>query len=103
MAIPEPIATGTLEQTPLAHVLLKVLERELDGTLAIWPEDGSSGQDRVLFAKGRPVAARLLEGAGSLDRGLLPLFRRTKAPYAFYPADLIGDAVSVRDASTRGC
>lgn len=96
MSIPEPIATGTLEQTPLAHVLLKILERELDGTLAIWPEDGSGGQDRVLFEKGHPVAARLLQSAGSLERGLLPLFRRMKAPYAFYPADLIGQAVSVR-------
>lgn len=96
MSIPEPIATGTLEQTPLAHVLLKILERELDGTLAIWPEDGTGGQDRVLFKQGHPVAARLLQSAGSLERGLLPLFRRVKSPYAFYPGDLIGQAVSVR-------
>ena len=96
MSIPEPIASGTLEQTPLAHVLLKILERELDGTLAIWPDDGTGGQDRVLFAKGVPVAARLLQSAGTLERGLLPLFRRVRSPYAFYPADLIGQAVSVR-------
>lgn len=96
MSVPEPTATGTLEKTPLAHVLLTVLHRRLDGTLAIWPDDGGSGQDRVLFEKGYPVAARLLQPAASLERGLLPLFLRAKAPYAFYPADLVGDAVTVR-------
>ncbi len=96
MSAPEPIATGTLDKNPLAHVLLTVLRRRLDGTLAIWPDDGSPGQDRILFDKGHPVAARLLQPAASLERGLLPLFRRQSAPYAFYPADLVGDAVTVR-------
>ncbi len=96
MSAPEPTATGTLEKTPLAHVLLTVLQRRLDGTLAVWPDDETPGQDRVLFEKGHPVAARLLQPAASLERGLLPLFRRERAPYAFYPADLVGDAVTVR-------
>lgn len=87
---PKPLAQGDLAQTPLAHVLLSLLERGLDGTLAIWPETERAGQDRVLFAKGVPVDARLLEPAATLERGLLPLFHRVRGPYAFYGSDLVG-------------
>jgi curved DNA-binding protein CbpA len=87
---PKPLAQGNLAQTPLAHVLLSLLERGLDGTLAIWPETERAGQDRVLFAKGVPVDARLLEPAATLERGLLPLFHRVRGPYAFYGSDLVG-------------
>ncbi|MEM9070584.1 MAG: DnaJ domain-containing protein [Myxococcota bacterium] len=99
MSAPEPIAQGNLQRSPLAHVLLTIHSRELDGTLAVWPDDQSRGQDRVLFEKGVPVAARLMEPAATLERGLLPLFRRATAPYAFYPADLLGQAVTVRGRS----
>lgn len=87
---PKPLAQGDLAQTPLAHVLLSLLERGLDGTLAIWPETERAGQDRVLFAQGVPVDARLLEPAATLERGLLPLFHRVRGPYAFYGSDLVG-------------
>ncbi|MCB9623282.1 MAG: DnaJ domain-containing protein [Sandaracinus sp.] len=87
---PKPLAQGDLAQTPLAHVLLSLLDRGLDGTLAIWPE-GRSGQDRVLFEQGVPVDARLLEPAATLERGLLPLFQRERGPYAFYGSDLVGE------------
>lgn len=91
---PKPIAEGSLAATPLAHVLLSIMKRDLDGTLAVWPDGEKPGQDRILFKKGMIVAARLLEPASSLERGLLPLFRR-RSPYAFYPADLIGEADTI--------
>lgn len=94
---PIPLAQGDLAQTPLAHVLLSLLEKGLDGTLAIWPETQRPGQDRVLFVKGAPVDARLLESAATLERGLLPLFHRVRGPYAFYGSDLVGET-KLRDA-----
>ena len=94
---PIPLAQGDLAQTPLAHVLLSLLEKGLDGTLAIWPETQRPGQDRVLFVKGAPVDARLLESAATLERGLLPLFHRIRGPYAFYGSDLVGET-KLRDA-----
>ncbi|MEM1413329.1 MAG: DnaJ domain-containing protein [Myxococcota bacterium] len=87
-----PVATGTLDKTPLQHVLLSIVNRSMSGTLAVWPDGAEvTGQDRILFHGGRPVRARLIEGAQTLERGLLPLFRRQKAPFAFYEADLCGD------------
>jgi tetratricopeptide (TPR) repeat protein len=92
---PTSIAEGTLAETPFAHVLLSIERRALGGTLAVWPEDGSRGQDRVLFEAGKVVAARVLEPAAALVPGLLPLFGRTRAPYAFYAEDLVGDGEGV--------
>src|SRR5689334_10968711 len=93
MATPEPIATGTLAKTPLPHLLVYLDQKKLSGTLALWPDDtaSQSGQDRVLFLKGKPVAARLMQGASALREGLVPLFARTQAPYAFYEGNLLGD------------
>lgn len=93
MTAPTPIAEGSLARTPLAHVLLTVLERRLTGTLAIWPDpdEDLQGQDRVLVRAGRLVRGRFITPAGDLARGLLPAMRRTAAPYAFYEEDLVGD------------
>jgi len=93
MATPEPIATGTLAKTPLPHLLVYLDQKKLSGTLALWPDDPASqtGQDRVLLLKGRPVAARLMQTATALREGLLPLFARQQAPYAFYEGNLLGD------------
>jgi tetratricopeptide (TPR) repeat protein len=93
MATPEPIATGNLAKTPLPHLLVYLDQKKLSGTLALWPDDLEStvGQDRVLFLKGRPVAARLMQNAATLREGLVPLFARTRAPYAFYEGNLLGD------------
>jgi tetratricopeptide (TPR) repeat protein len=93
MATPEPIATGNLAKTPLPHLLVYLDQKKLSGTLALWPDDLESavGQDRVLFLKGRPVAARLMQSAATLREGLVPLFARTRAPYAFYEGNLLGD------------
>ncbi len=90
MTAPQAIAQGSLQKTPLAHVLLSVEAKALTGTLVVWRDDGGAGQDRVRIESGHPVAARLLEPAQTLERGLLPLFSRTSA-YAFYEADLVGE------------
>ncbi|MEM6954762.1 MAG: DnaJ domain-containing protein [Myxococcota bacterium] len=106
---PTPIAQGELSQTPLAHVIMSVHGRQMTGTLAVWPEEGR-GQDRVLFKEGMIHGARLREAGNNLERGLLPLFQRTSAPYAFYEDDLVGaeglrghiDPYALVAASLRG-
>ena len=95
MSIPEPIATGTLAKTPLPHLLAYLDQKKLTGTLALWPDpvEGveSRGQDRILMLKGVPVAGQLLEPNPVLRQGLLKLFTRERAPYAFYETNLLGD------------
>src|SRR5262245_11782890 len=94
MTAPEPIATGTLAKTPLPHLLVYLDQKKLSGTLALWTdsvEEGQTDQDRVLRLKGVPVAGRLIEPATGLREGLLKLFARTRAPYAFYEGNLLGD------------
>ena len=89
----EPVATGTLAKTPLAHLLLYLEQKALSGTLAVWPDvvnENDRRQDRVLFLKGRAVAGRLMEPAASLREGMLRLFERREAPYAFYESNLLG-------------
>jgi hypothetical protein len=91
-SVPKPLAEGTLEATPFGHVLLSIQKKGLSGTLAIWPEEERSGQDRILFRAGVPAVGRFLDPAADLERGLLSIFHRQKAPYAFYEADLVGDS-----------
>jgi len=89
----EPVATGTLAKTPLAHLLIYLEQKQLSGTLAVWPDvvsESERKQDRILLLKGRPVAGRLMEPAKTLREGLLKLFYRSEAPYAFYDANLLG-------------
>jgi curved DNA-binding protein CbpA len=91
----EPIATGTLAKTPLPHLLIYLDQRQLSGTLAVWPDvvsETDKRQDRILLLKGRPVAGRLIESARTLREGMLKLFYRSEAPYAFYEGNLLGDA-----------
>ena len=96
MSAPQAVAQGSLASTPLLHVLLSIATKEMSGTLAVWPDDDPDrGQDRVLFVRGRPTAARVLEPATVFERSLLPLFHRSRAPYAFYQADLVGDGPEV--------
>jgi curved DNA-binding protein CbpA len=89
----EPVATGTLAKTPLPHLLIYLDQKQLSGTLAVWPDvvnQAERKQDRILLLKGRPVAGRLIEPAKSLRDGLLKLFYRSEAPYAFYEGNLLG-------------
>jgi curved DNA-binding protein CbpA len=89
----EPIATGTLAKTPLPHLLIYLDQKQLSGTLALWPDvipENDKRQDRILLLKGRPVAGRLIEPAKTLREGLIKLFYRSEAPYAFYESNLLG-------------
>jgi curved DNA-binding protein CbpA len=89
----EPIATGTLAKTPLPHLLIYLDQKQLSGTLALWPDvipEDDKRQDRILLLKGRPVAGRLIEPAKTLREGLIKLFYRSEAPYAFYESNLLG-------------
>lgn len=105
MSLPEPLTQGDLARTPFAHVLMRLHERALTGSLVLWnPEvpEGKPQQDRIRFLDGNPVAAVLLEPASRLDRGLLPLFSRTEGPYAFYgDTDMVGDSPHVRTGSVE--
>ena len=78
--------------TPFGHVLLSIQKKGLSGTLAIWPEDGRPGQDRILFRSGVPALGRFLEPASDLEHGMLHIFERKKGAYAFYEADVVGKA-----------
>ena len=91
MSGPTPIAQGDLGATPLAHVIVSIVSKAMDGTLAVWPDEGVRGQDRIYFEGGRIRRAKLLSPGGSLERSLLPLFHRDGRPYAFYAEDLVGD------------
>lgn len=94
-SVPQPLAEGSLGATPFGHVLLSIQKKGLSGTLAVWPDDDRPGQDRILFRSGTPAAGRFLDPAVDLERGLLAVFARHEAPYAFYEADLLGDASDV--------
>lgn len=98
--VPKASAEGTLGRTPFAHLLLYVLTHKLTGTLAVWPDTNDTTgarEDRILIRDGFPVAARLAQPASTLERGLLPLFLRVDAPYAFYEnMDLVGGGEAVR-------
>lgn len=91
-SVPQPLAEGSLGATPFGHVLLSIQKKGLSGTLAVWPDDDRPGQDRILFRAGVPAMGRFLEPAADLERGLLAIFHRRQAPYAFYEADLVGSA-----------
>jgi tetratricopeptide (TPR) repeat protein len=94
MSAPEPIATGTLAKTPLPHLLVYLEQKKLSGTLVIWPEPEDTEtkrQDRILLLKGIPVAGKLIEPTTNLREGMLKLFARARAPYAFYGTNLLGD------------
>ena len=78
--------------TPLGHVLLSIQKKGLSGTLAIWPDEERPGQDRILFRTGIPAIGRFIDPASDLEHGILHIFSRRAAPYAFYEADLVGES-----------
>ncbi len=92
------MAEGTLGATPLGHVLLSIQKKGLSGTLAIWPDEERPGQDRILFRNGIPAIGRFINPASDFEHGILHIFSRRAAPYAFYEADLVGES----DGTLRG-
>lgn len=92
--LPDPIAEGDLDRTPFAHVLAHVATRQITGSIVLWPAEGEqrTGQDRIRIELGMITAARLVERAPVLEKGLVPLFGRRAGPYAVYETiDLVGD------------
>lgn len=90
----KPLATGTLQKTPFAHLLLYLDQNSMSGTLAVWPDgspEAGQGQDRLLLLKGKIVGGRFLGPATDLTSGVLEVFSRNSAPYAFYEGNLLGE------------
>ena len=87
MSAPEPTATGTLEGTPLPHLLVYALDRRLNGTLVL--ESPVGGRSAVLFAEGAPTKVKTAEPVIYLGRLLLEMgaiddgtYNRTLVPVA---------------------
>jgi curved DNA-binding protein CbpA len=109
----KPTAQGTLGKTPFAHLLLYAHDRQLTGTLAIWPEqnaEGGRGQDRLFLQSGAVAAVRSLHGFASALDAVVALFARTEGPYGFYAdqnllgssEDVLRGAVDTYTALSRG-
>ena len=86
---PEPIANGTLAETPLCHVALYLYRRNSSGTLVI--DAGKRTETRIRFARGRPVAARIPFAREGLLACLLPLCGLRAGVFEFFEADLVGE------------
>ncbi len=64
-----PSAQGSLQQTPLLHLLVYALDRHLNGTLVL--EDPSHRKHAILFTGGVPAKARPAEPARRLGELLI--------------------------------
>ncbi len=71
MTTPRPMASGTLAQTPLAHLLIHVLDRRLTGTLVL--EEPTGGKSAVFFDRGLAQKARTAAPVAFLRDVLLDL------------------------------
>jgi len=86
-----PVATGTLAQTPFTHVILYVYRRQLSGTLIV----RGAQEYRVLFQRGRALAARVPQPMAALDEALMPLTAEEAGQFEFYETDLVGSGPGV--------
>lgn len=68
---PPLLLQGSLRQTPLAEILVRVLDERLEGTLVIQPPGGQ--KHAVLFLGGAPAKARLASPIVSLPEALRSL------------------------------
>ncbi|MET0390477.1 MAG: DUF4388 domain-containing protein [Polyangiales bacterium] len=87
-----PVATGTLAKTPFTHLVLYLYQRRSSGTLLV---GAGADEVRVLFHRGRAVAARTLQPSAALDEALLPITRREAGEFEFHEADLVGSGAGV--------
>src|SRR5262245_46492489 len=91
-----PAAQGTLGTTPFAHLVLYIYQRRSSGTLVVHDTEGTGGDPvRVLFHRGRAVAADLPGSHEALDSALLPLCARHEGSYEFYEDDLVGSGAGI--------
>jgi hypothetical protein len=66
-------ARGTLNKTPLAHLIVYVLDRRLTGTLVLTPTDEISMQLGIYFDRGVPLRIWIPPGVAPLTKMLVRL------------------------------
>jgi hypothetical protein len=100
----QPVAQGTLANTPFAHLVLFIYQRRSSGTLFVrGARTSSSGSQtlavgepvKVLFHRGRAVAAHVSAPADALDHALLPLCAMRDGDYEFFEEDLVGSGAAI--------
>ncbi|MEY4583140.1 MAG: hypothetical protein RL701_7843, partial [Pseudomonadota bacterium] len=91
-ALQSPVATGTLAKTPFAHVILYLYRQRASGTLIV---SVRSDEYRVLFQRGRAIAAHAPQPMAALDQALLPLTAAADGRFAFHETDLVGSGPAV--------
>lgn len=79
MSEPKPTATGTLQATPVAHLLVYMLDRRLDGTLVV--ETPTHQRSAFWFDQGAPAKAKTAEPVIYLGRLLLEMGAIDEATY----------------------
>ena len=89
---PSPVATGRLEKTPFVHVILYIYERQASGTLIV---RARSYGYRVLFQRGRAIAAQTPQPAAALNQALMPLAAAESGDFEFHQADLVGSGPDI--------
>lgn len=87
-----PAATGSLAKTPFAHVILYLYRQRASGTLIL---SSATDEYRVLFQRGRAIAAHAPQLTAALDRALLPLTALATGEFEFHEADLVGSGSAV--------
>lgn len=75
-------ASGDLQNTPFAELLVALLEIRCTGTLHVADEHGQT-QARIRFDAGRPVAAQVARPEAELMQTLIPLCARSEGSYRF--------------------
>lgn len=90
-AVAQPVAAGDVTQTPVAHLLIYLQDRQKSGVLEVTGPDGTTSE--IMLKRGRPVAARFGAKASGIEAGLLPLCGYAGGTYAFYgDRKLVGGA-----------
>lgn len=98
-----PLASGSLAETPFAHLVLYLYRQSSVGTLHVRAKhsDGALAQARVRVRQGRPVAARSTEGGSDLLGTLLPLCGWENGDFAFYASDNLEQVDAPNEALAR--
>jgi hypothetical protein len=91
-ALQPPVATGNLAKTPFVHLVLYLYQHRGSGTLIIRAQ---TGEHRVLFHRGRAVAARVPQPSAAIDQALMPLSALVLGDFEFHEADLVGSGPAV--------
>src|SRR5260221_7213011 len=71
MALQQALATGTLGSTPVANLLVYVLDRRLTGTLVI--EDPEQRKSAIVFRHGAPIRGKVAEPVSVLSQVLVTM------------------------------